>query len=108
MNHLRFARSGRFLLAALLLGCWTLAALGDDAVAPIGGAKKQRLTILDAAVDVSALGQGKRAMAAVQFEVKEGFHAQSHTPKQDNIKFEIVLDDQAALKFGEPLYPKGA
>src|SRR5205085_9063522 len=38
----------------------------------------------------------------------DGFHAQSHTPsKEEYIKFELKMDKDPAVTFGEPVYPKG-
>ena len=60
------------------------------------------------ALDVSALRQGQKAWAAVEVEIHEGFHAQSHTPLDENfIKFEVKPDENPAVKFGTPRYPAG-
>jgi thiol:disulfide interchange protein DsbD len=64
--------------------------------------------VVKAAINFSALQPGKPAMAAVQLDVKPGFHAQSHTPAQDYlIKFTLKIEDNPSLKFGAPDYPKG-
>ena len=71
-------------------------------------AQQQRATIEKAVLNVSALRPGDKAMAAIVLEIKPGFHAQSRTPLEDfYVKFEAKLDDNPALKFGEPIYPKG-
>src|SRR6185312_5532828 len=64
--------------------------------------------VKQAAVNYSALRAGKPAVAAVVVEVKEGFHAQSHTPLDPNfIAFEIHPDSNANVAFGDPQYPPG-
>ncbi len=61
-----------------------------------------------AVLDVSGLRQGQKAWAAVEVEIQEGFHAQSHTPLDENfIKFEVKADSNPAVKFGTPRYPGG-
>lgn len=68
----------------------------------------KRAEIEKAVVNVSAVRPGDKARAAVVLDIKEGFHAQSRTPTQDYfIKFDVKLDDNPAVKFGEVVYPKG-
>lgn len=64
--------------------------------------------ITHSAVSVSGLRQGQKAWAAVVVEIHEGFHAQSHTPLDENfIKFELKPDENRLVKFGTPKYPPG-
>ena len=69
---------------------------------------QQRATVEQAAVNVSGLKPGEKAMAAVVLDIKPGFHAQSRTPSQDfYIKFDAKADEHPALVFGEVIYPEG-
>lgn len=69
---------------------------------------QERATISKAVVNTTGLKPGEKAMAAVVLDIKPGFHAQSRTPLEDfYLKFEVRLDDHPALKFGEPVYPRG-
>lgn len=75
---------------------------------PASAQQPKRAEIEKAAVNVSALRPGDKARAAIVLDIKEGFHAQSRTPSQDYfIKFDVRLDDNPALKFGDVVYPKG-
>jgi len=48
------------------------------------------------------------ARVVVTFRIKEGFHAQSHTPTDKSaIKFEVKLDPVPGFTFAEPVYPAG-
>jgi thiol:disulfide interchange protein DsbD len=70
--------------------------------------KPQRAEIKRAVLNVSALRPGDKAMLAVELVIKAGFHAQSHTPTgEGSIKFDLKLDPNDALSFGEPEFPKG-
>lgn len=63
---------------------------------------------LSAALNTTTLQPGQQAVIAIVFEVKEGFHTQSHTPsKKDYIPFEVKLDANPALTIYDPIYPKG-
>ena len=63
---------------------------------------------LSAALNTTTLQPGQQAVIAVVFDVKEGFHAQSHTPSStDYIPFEVKLDADPAMTAYEPIYPKG-
>lgn len=92
LRHLSPAAS-----VALLLVLSSLPALGQG----------QRATIEKAVVDVSGLKPGAKAMAAVVLDIKPGYHAQSRTPTQDLYRFDVQVDPDPALKFGEVIYPKG-
>lgn len=62
--------------------------------------------ITKSAVDSSALRAGHKAWAAVVVEIQPGYHAQSHTPLDENfIKFELKPDENPSLKFGDAKYP---
>jgi len=65
-------------------------------------------TINKAVVSQSALRPGDKATAAIVLEIQPGFHAQSRTPSQDfYVKFDVKLDDNPAVKFGDVAYPQG-
>jgi thiol:disulfide interchange protein len=71
-------------------------------------AGERRAEITTTALDSSALRAGHKAMIAVRVEIKEGYHAQSHTPLDPNYrKFLVKMADVPGLKFGEPKYPPG-
>lgn len=56
----------------------------------------------------TALRPGDNAVLAVVADVKEGFHAQSHAPIDENfIAFEVSLEPNEALVIGAPIYPPG-
>lgn len=60
------------------------------------------------AFNQTALRPGDKAMLAVELEIKDGFHAQSRTPIGEfAIKFDLSLDKNDSLQFGEPEYPAG-
>jgi thiol:disulfide interchange protein len=69
----------------------------------------QRAEVKRAVLNQTALRPGDKAMLAVEVEVQEGFHAQSHTPPPDyeSVKFALALDANDAVTYGEPIYPKG-
>ncbi|HUB23855.1 MAG TPA: cytochrome c biogenesis protein CcdA [Tepidisphaeraceae bacterium] len=72
---------------------------------PIARAARSSADV-SAALNVSALAQGKSAMLAVVVDVHEGLHAQSHTPLDPTlIAFELTTDANSALIFGSPVYP---
>ena len=62
---------------------------------------------LSAAIDHASLPPGGQGVLAVVLDVKEGFHAQSHTPLEQNlIKLEVKPEAHDAVTFGEPIYPE--
>src|SRR4051812_21271346 len=57
-------------------------------------------------LNVTALKPGADATIAVVLDVKEGFHAQSHTPLEDNlIPCEVTLQENPNLTASTPIYP---
>ena len=69
--------------------------------------KPKRAEVKQAVVNFSGLPLGKKAMAAIVLDIKDGFHAQSHKPLDPLlIKFAVKMDDNPALTFGEPIYPE--
>jgi thiol:disulfide interchange protein DsbD len=94
-------------LPALLLSLIALSLFGNAAAAQPNA--PQRAEVKRAVLNQSALRPGDKAMLAVEVEVKEGFHAQSHTPPpdQESVKFVLALDKVDGVTFGEPIYPKG-
>src|SRR5215213_1502772 len=97
-------------LPALLATAATMvlsAVLATAAFAQPGDAP-QRAEVKRTVFNQSALRPGDKAMLAVEVEVKKGFHAQSHNPTGEfAIKFDLALDKNDAVTFGEPVYPKG-
>jgi thiol:disulfide interchange protein len=69
---------------------------------------KQRANVTKTAVDFTALHAGQKATAAIVLDIPAGFHAQSRTPLQENlIKFQVRLDKNDAVTYGEVVYPPG-
>lgn len=90
-------------MVAALLMLLLVAPLPAVAQGPPANAKITR-----SAVNLTGVHPGQKAMAAVELEIKEGFHAQSRTPlAEELIEFEINLDENDAVTFGEPVFPEG-
>jgi thiol:disulfide interchange protein DsbD len=63
---------------------------------------------VSAVLNTTALQTGQQAVIAIVTEIKDGYHAQSHTPSsQDYIPFEVKLDANPAFTAYDPIYPKG-
>src|SRR5688500_1894426 len=64
-----------------------------------------------AVLNVSALRPGDKVMAAVELEIKPGFHAQSRTPTKPEFgeykRYDLTLNETPGLLFGEPIFPAG-
>jgi thiol:disulfide interchange protein DsbD len=74
----------------------------------VGAAEKETYGTLKTALNVTALQPGKKAVIAVVFDVKSGYHAQSHTPSSpDYVQFDVKLDDNSAITASDPVYPAG-
>jgi thiol:disulfide interchange protein DsbD len=77
------------------------------ALAPLARAQAKRATV-SATLNATALQPGKDAVVAVVFDIKRGFHAQSHKPKDpDLIPLVVSLDADPMFKAGEVVYPPG-
>ena len=75
---------------------------------PAALAQQKRAEVEKTVVNVSGLKPGEKALAAVVVDIKPGFHAQSRTPLEDfYVKFEMTMDENPAVKFGEVRYPEG-
>jgi thiol:disulfide interchange protein len=73
--------------------------------APLAQAARTSADV-SAALNVSALGQGKTAILAVVVDVHAGLHAQSHTPLDPTlIAFDLTPDQNVAVDFDPPIYP---
>src|SRR5438093_8865939 len=67
----------------------------------------QRATV-SAALNMTALQPGQQAVIAVVLDVKSGFHAQSHTPSNENfIPTEVVMNVSPLINAYAPQYPLG-
>jgi thiol:disulfide interchange protein DsbD len=74
---------------------------------PAGAAKADRASVR-AVLSTQSLQAGQQAVIAVVLEVREGFHAQSHEPFQENlIKCEVTLAANPAVTAYAPIYPPG-
>lgn len=72
------------------------------------GAKPVRAEVAEAAVNFTAVQPGQQAVVAVVLDIKPGFHAQSHTPSDENyIKFEAKPPSNPAIHWLDPIYPAG-
>jgi thiol:disulfide interchange protein DsbD len=74
-----------------------------------GAANAQtKYATVSAVLNKSALQAGSDAVVAVVVDVAEGFHAQSHTPHEENlIPCEVRMEDMAGVEFSKPVYPAG-
>jgi thiol:disulfide interchange protein DsbD len=69
-------------------------------------AEKDRAELARAVLNYSALQPGMDGFVAVVLDIKPGFHAQSHTPTNEDYEaFLVTLNKHPALDFGEPIYP---
>lgn len=63
---------------------------------------------LRAALSQSALRPGDNVVLAVVADIKDGYHAQSNTPTNENfIAFEVAVEPNDGLVIGAPIYPPG-
>jgi hypothetical protein len=74
-----------------------------------GGAQAQsRFATLSASLDPASVKPGDHATLKIEFEVKTGFHAQSHKPLDKNYIATVVkLEDNPSISAGETVYPAG-
>lgn len=69
---------------------------------------KDRAKITKTAFDRTAYHPGDKGTAAIVLEIPVGFHAQSRAPLEEFlIKFQVKLDKNDAMIFGEVVYPPG-
>ena len=72
-----------------------------------GGAAPSRAD-LSAALNYKSLQSDQQAVIAVIFDIKPGFHAQSHTPSNPQfIAMQVSLDPNPAIQPLPPQYPPG-
>ena len=77
------------------------------ALLPSIGAAQSRAEV-SAALNITALKPGADGVVAVVLDVKDGFHAQSHTPLNENlIACRVTLDENANVVASDPIYPPG-
>lgn len=63
---------------------------------------------ISAALKPSSLKPGDEAVLSITLDIKEGFHAQSHTPsKPEYIAFSVTMAPATGFEFGDPQYPQG-
>src|SRR6187549_2917340 len=81
-------------------------AADDAAVSNAPKKSESRAEISKAVLDTTALQQGKSANAAVVFDIKPQYHAQSHTPLSEDYKaLAARVDPNPAVEVGELVYP---
>src|SRR5687768_13120511 len=108
MRSLPHKRGRRLGTLAGLVALFVITAGAAAQSGGAGAAAANRAELVKAAVSRSALAANSDATAAVVLEIKEGYHAQSHTPSQEFlIPFTITVDENEALTLGEPIYPPG-
>jgi len=88
---------------------WAISPLLIFVACAIAGAQPApHARVIDAALSFTALQPGQQAVAAVELEIDDGFHAQSHTPSDPTyIQFTIKPDPNSALTLYDPIYPPG-
>src|SRR5262245_23765124 len=75
---------------------------------PISGAQGSSRATVSAALNLTALQPGQQAVVAVVLDVKQGFHAQSHTPKgEGSIATELAVETTPGITTFAPIYPAG-
>jgi suppressor for copper-sensitivity B len=75
---------------------------------PSSGFGQATRASVSAALNITALKPGTDAKLAIVLDVKEGYHAQSHTPLTENlIPCRVILDDNPSLDTSDPIYPAG-
>jgi thiol:disulfide interchange protein DsbD len=93
-----------FRFTTLLIGLVAMLGVARPANAQFG----QKSATISAAADMTALHAGDKAIVAVTVVIKDGLHAQSHTPSDETaIPFVLTPDNNAAVNFGDIQYPKG-
>lgn len=97
--------TGIVLLLGLITVCGAPVAWGQSAVRL--SEPDSRATVW-AAIDSDSLHPGQQALVAVVIDIKQGFHAQSHTPFDENlIRLEVSMGSADAVEFAAPQYPPG-
>ena len=92
------SRAVAVLLAVALMGGW----------AQRTAAQQANLAKVSAELNRTGVQAGQDAVVAIVFEVKAGYHAQSHTPKTPNlIALTIKTDENASATLGQPIYAAG-
>src|SRR5947209_7449121 len=71
-------------------------------------AEKGKYADISGVVNKTALQPGQKVLIAVVLDVKEKYHAQSHSPGDPNsIAYEVKLDENPAFTAGTPVYAQG-
>ena len=105
MQGLGIRDTGLALLAALLL-CGGVAGAQGIVGLPAASTGKGHVTFAAEVIEVPA---GKPAVVELRFRVEEGFHVNSHTPKDELlIPTVLKLEDAAGVKVVGVEYPKGS
>ena len=96
----------RLRLLALLMACGGVASAQSIVGLPAASTGKGHVTFAAEVVEVPA---GKAAVVELRFRVEEGFHVNSHTPKDELlIPTVLKLEDAAGVKVVGVEYPKGS
>ncbi len=101
-------RTCRQLAIGLILLAVAGIAQGQPRIPGFGGGPPAPTVTVSAALNATALKAGQDAVLAIVVDVPAGFHAQSHTPLDDNlVKFAVQIDPFDSVNFGQPAYPPG-
>lgn len=74
----------------------------------LGQASTQQLATLSTALNFKSLQPGQEAVLAISVDIRTGYHAQSHTPKDPNlIPFTVTMESSPQVEWTEPVYPPG-
>src|SRR5689334_18390128 len=77
-------------------------------IASISARAQTKYADVSSALNSTALQPGGQGVIAVVLDVKEGFHAQSHTPYKENLfACRVKLEENPAVEIFEPIYPPG-
>ncbi len=84
-------------------------ALGLAAITLHASAKPPEMPkpVVTPALNANALKAGEKSILALVVNVPAGYHAQSHTPTEDNVAFEVTPAATANVEAQAPVYPPG-
>ena len=76
--------------------------------ATIAAAQKSDRAAISTALNYTALKPGQRAMLAIVVDIRDGFHAQSHTPLDENfIPMTLRMEGNSRIELQPPIFPAG-
>lgn len=91
----------------LVAGCWLLGAGAWAQIAVMDAGAKPRQYVTYAA-EAQTVAAGRREVLELRFHVADGYHVNSHTPKNETlIRTELTLQPADGVKAGVMEYPAG-